>query len=394
MKVSLRAKIKDEKQRNDFYEVLKLICDQEKLQLEERGECVVVEICPQGVIECREDEGSIRMETHTSHAGPGFHAYCVNLMEWIDEECEAECAVSDDCGYREQPDFQHLKYDIFYPWLQDLKRLLLEEESMQRKNYYFDSSHYLPASHSDRIITPCGFLDRHEFEEMDIEQLAPYFFVWINEQRDAQYYKNCALHLLAKEGYGGFARMNEVSEKFASMIADYIEIAHQKDPSITLPLHAYHELCRLLGREEAVSEGVEMDEEISQYRHQEVYHLFHEWSLYALGCCERSYDPVHDELYLMAPYVDAGDGWEWMWKASCHSLEAASWAEVEENGTHWQNETVKGIDLLTEQDDFYQLRSLLSCDQQRLYLELIIKEEKDIAYLRSCVHQCQCNLHL
>lgn len=40
--------------------------------------------------------------------------------------------------------------------------------------------------------------------------------------------------------------MNEVSEKFASMIADYIEIAHQKDPSITLPLHAYHELCRLL----------------------------------------------------------------------------------------------------------------------------------------------------
>lgn len=60
MKVSLRAKIKDEKQRNDFYEVLKLICDQEKLQLEERGECVVVEICPQGMIECREDEGSIR----------------------------------------------------------------------------------------------------------------------------------------------------------------------------------------------------------------------------------------------------------------------------------------------------------------------------------------------
>ena len=96
----------------------------------------------------------------------------------------------------------------------------------------------------------------------------------------------------------------------------------------------------------------------------------------------------------MAPYADAGDGWEWMWKASCHSLEAASWAEVEEKGTHWQNETVKGIDLLTEQDDFYQLRSLLSCDQQRLYLELIIKEEKDIAYLRSCVHQCQCNLHL
>ena len=55
MKVSLRAKIKDEKQRNDFYEVLKLICDQEKLQLEERGEGVVVEICPQGMIECRED---------------------------------------------------------------------------------------------------------------------------------------------------------------------------------------------------------------------------------------------------------------------------------------------------------------------------------------------------
>ena len=89
----------------------------------------------------------------------------------------------------------------------------------------------MPIHREDVIITPCGFLDRKEFEEMDTERLAPYFFLWINEERDALFYKNCALHLLAKEGYGMYACMNEQSEKYASAIVDYIEIAYSFEGS-------------------------------------------------------------------------------------------------------------------------------------------------------------------
>lgn len=132
MKTTLRASNLSEKQIEEIYAVLRLICEQEKLQLEERGDRVVVEVCPQGTIECVQTGDRMTIEAHTSHGGPGFHAYCVNLLEWIEEECTAACVVSDDCGFVENPDFSHLKYEVFYPWLGDLKRLLLEGHWISR----------------------------------------------------------------------------------------------------------------------------------------------------------------------------------------------------------------------------------------------------------------------
>ena len=50
MKTTLRAANLSEKQIEEIYTVLSLICKQEKLQLEERGDRVVIEICPQYTI--------------------------------------------------------------------------------------------------------------------------------------------------------------------------------------------------------------------------------------------------------------------------------------------------------------------------------------------------------
>ncbi len=391
MQVTLKMTCENEKQKTDVYEVIHLICNQEKLQLEERGDRVVIEICPQGKIECVEQNDQICLEAHTSHGGPGFHAYCVNLLEWIEEESEASGVLKDDCGFVENPDFQHLKYDVFYPWLNDLKRLLLEG-ALHNRNYYFDSSYYLPIDQEEVIFTPRGALDREEFANMDVEQLALYFFLWNNEKRDALFYKNCALHLLAKEGYGSYARMNEQSEKYASAIIDYIEIAYQQDPLITLPLRAYHELCMVLGREEQIVDGVEMEEEVSQYRQNEVYHLFHEWSIYAPGCCERSYDLIHDELYLMAPYENENCGWEWMWKIAAHTDEPSLWEHVKNSEKQWKNETAKGVYTMEKEDSFYRIKAIVY-GEYPLYIEVILREEKDIPYINACIQQCQYQLH-
>ena len=127
-----------------------------------------------------------------------------------------------------------------------------------------------------------------------------------------------------------------------------------------------------------------MDEEVSQYRHQEVYHLFHEWSIYAPGCCERSYDAVHDVLYLMAPYADASWGWEWMWQISSHALEPSKWEGMEEEGERWQNDTVFGIVRTSVQEDL----TLLQAAEERLYIEIVVREASDLPYLKACIQKC------
>ena len=67
MKTTLRAANLSEKQIEEIYTVLSLICKQEKLQLEERGDRVVIEICPQGNMECVQEGSHMVIGAHTSH---------------------------------------------------------------------------------------------------------------------------------------------------------------------------------------------------------------------------------------------------------------------------------------------------------------------------------------
>lgn len=383
MKVMLRARAETEKQKNEIYEVMGLIAEKEHLQIEERQDRVIVKACPQGTLECWEQGGEIRIHADTTLGGPGFHACCVRILEWLAEECETPCTLSDDCGYVEHGDFGKLKYEHFYPWLLDLKRMLLEED-LRTKNYYFDHSDYLPHVREDVVATPMGFLDRHELEAMDEESLARCFFIWNDEERDAEYYRSCALHLLAKESYGPYAPMNEMSEKYAAEIADYVEIAHAKDPQLALPYNEYQMICQALHREAAFADAEQMDEEIVQYRLHEVYHLFHEWRIYAPGCCERSYDASNDELYLMAPYAQAHEMWKWMWKISAHG-DLAEGQDVQ----RWENDTVKGSCQVTAMEDHTLLSAVLRHGKEKLSIQIYVRDPDDLPYLQACLKQCE-----
>lgn len=381
MKVVLRAKAKSEKQRDEIYEVLGLIAEKEHIQVEERGELVIMKVCPQGTLECREQGGEICISADTTLGGPGFHACCVRILDWLAEECETPCTLSDDCGYVEHGDFGKLKYGHFYPWLLDLKRMLLEED-LRTRNYYFDDADYLPHVSEDVVAAPLGFIDRHELEAMDEEALARCFFVWNDEERDSEYYRSCALHLLAKESYGVYAPMNEMSEKYASEIVDYVEIAHAKDPQLALPDEEYRMLCEALHREPAFDDAQQMDEEIVQYRLHEVYHLFHEWRIYAPGCCERSYDASNDELYLMAPYAQAHEMWKWMWKVSSQGSEIN--AEIT-----WENDTVKGMLCIEPADEYTILSAELTHGSEKLNVQIYVRDSADLPYLQACLKQCE-----
>ena len=89
---------------------------------------------------------------------------------------------------------------------------------------------------------------------MNTRDLMDAFYVWNNWERDAKFYKNCALTLLAKEGVGEYTLMNENTIKHANDICEYIELLMKRIIMWNLPLDAYADLCEKLGRENKITE--------------------------------------------------------------------------------------------------------------------------------------------
>ena len=90
-----------------------------------------------------------------------------------------------------------------------IRGVLLENEVMRQQNYMYDETYFLPLQKEDRILTSQGDLDLKEFKHMNTRDLMDSFYVWNDWERDAKFYKNCALTLLAKEGVGEYTLMNE-----------------------------------------------------------------------------------------------------------------------------------------------------------------------------------------
>ncbi len=60
-----------------------------------------------------------------------------------------------------------------------------------------------------------GYMTKDKFLHSEVEDLAKEFFIWNEEKRTAQYYRNCAISLLWKECYFEYSAMNEETDKIA-----------------------------------------------------------------------------------------------------------------------------------------------------------------------------------
>lgn len=180
--------------------------------------------------------------------------------------------------------------------------------------------------------------------------------------------------------------MNDQTEKIADEICDDLEIAFRMDPSLPLPLKAYDELCKTLGRENKLEGAIGMDREAVQYRTREVYHVFEDAKVVAPGTAERSYDPATQSVFLMAPYSE-DEEWNWLIQASKQpsilpDLEAVQAVEPihEEDGrVIWLDEY--------EQDGIRYLDAIIRDDERYLYLHVLCKSIAEQSYLRSCILQ-------
>lgn len=213
MFVQLICKDRNEKEMNELYEVLAALCHREGIQIEDKGSHVEILACPQGKIVVTEEDGNMILSANTRHAGAGFHAFVVDLFKDIQEEVPlGEYELIDDLEYANDEDFHRLHH-VYENELDYVKNLILTDSDFRKKNYLYDETYFLPIEDENKVMTSTGFMDRKEFMNKEIEDLMDDFYVWNDWDRDARFYRNAALTLLAKEGRGIYSKMNEETEK-------------------------------------------------------------------------------------------------------------------------------------------------------------------------------------
>lgn len=383
MFAQLFCKDRNENQRNELYEVISALCHREGIQIEDRGEQVEILASPQGKIVVTENGDDMVLTANTRHAGPGFHAFVIDFFNDIQEELpDGEYELIDDLEYNKDEDFHRL-YHVYENELDYLKNLILTDSDFAKRNYIFDETYYLPKLEDGRIMTSIGDMDKEEFLKTEIDDLMDAFYVWNDWDRDARFYRNAALTLMAKEGVGLFSKMNDQTEKTANEIVDYIEIAYEKDPELALPLKEYRELCEILGREDKLKDAVAMDKPAVQYRLGKVYHMFEDARVVAPGAAERSYDPVTRSVNLMAPYTNEAE-WSWLIQASKLPEILPDYRKIMETEPIEKDGTVYWIDDFTE-DGVITVDGVIRDGEEYLYLHCVASSEKEIPFLRECI---------
>lgn len=384
MFVRMICKDRNEKEKNELYQVMGALCAREHMQIEEQADRVVIYACVQGNIVITEEDDDVIIEANTRHGGAGFHAFAVEFCKDIQTECPGEYELIDDLDFDADEDFHRLHH-IYEDEIVYLKDLLLKNPEVRNMNYMYDQTYFLPIEKDGRISTAIGDMDISEFARMEAHDLMDSFFVWNDWEKNARYYKNAALVTLAKEGVGPYATMNADTIKHANEICDFIELANRKDPHISLPLDVYEDLCQQLGRQPQLEHAHAMEQEAIQYRTQEVYHLFDDVKVVADGACERSVDPVNEALCLMAPYKDESQ-WSWLLMASkksdiCSYLDELlhedpiSYDNKQFYFTQWMEDDATMIDALLEEED------------RSLYFHAIIANPKDVPYIKQCIKE-------
>ncbi|MBB5182257.1 hypothetical protein [Catenisphaera adipataccumulans] len=385
MFVQCICKNRNEKEKNELYQVFGALANREKMQIEEKADEVVIYACPQGTIHIREEDDSIWITANTRHAGPGFHAFAVEFCKDVQTELPGEYELIDDLDFDQDENFHRL-HRIYEDEIAYIKDLLLKNPEFRKQNYMYDETYFLPIEREDRIYTAARAFDIDEFRQMTDEELLDSFYVWNTWDKDAQFYKNAALVLLAKEGVGPYTMMNDHTRKYADTICDYLEIAHKMDDRLPLPVPEYNELCQQLGRKPKIT-GISAERDVSQYRRKDVYHLFEDARIVADGACERNYDPVTQSICLMGPYTDLGE-WNWLIQAGKQSVICTKLNEVQkQEPIQYHDKTIQMYDW--KEDGITHLEAILRQGDRVLYFHDVASDASKLPYLKQCVKESE-----
>jgi hypothetical protein len=197
----------------------------------------------------------------TSTAGPGFHAYLVEMLEELGSRCDLPWdwadegeGFLDETGYQADRDFARTQEEMSW-WLRAVANSVLDASHSShhlismRSNFGLAHGDYFAASAT-------GFWDRAFFEEAASRQpdtlgaLASQFFPWWNKEMDAQFWRGAAL-VQMWERLAWSPPENDCQRASYELALTCLSKARQLDPSIALPEAEELEIRALLSGEQA-----------------------------------------------------------------------------------------------------------------------------------------------
>lgn len=389
IEIHVEGVLEKEEERHAFSEVLLQLCRDEKVKLEDYDTTLEIEVCPEGKITCQYIGTVVHMHAQTNVVGPGFHAYVCSFIDHVIEQSFIDLEVIDETMYYEQRNFEDLKYRQFYPWLESMLDQIEMRANQQESSYIgwsFDT--YLPADKPHHIISALGYLPLRDIQEYETEAFAQRIFIWNEPQRDAYYYRNCALSLLWTACFFTYSNMNEDTIKTANAILDYMETAFDCDDRIELPMDSYHVLCEAIHRQPVLTHTNTMSSDPIGYRKEPIFYPFHNWEVCVDGCCEKSYDASTQTLHFMAPYKEADDPWVYLIRVNAYQLQQdpkfSDIFDIEDAFCETLDDgIIKGV--VQHQADYEQLIMQIVVQQDTLFFECIIRNKEDIEMIKAWI---------
>lgn len=249
---SFETNIKDKK---NVKLVLSELCKEKELGYDEEENNVGIHFCPLGNLYVEfveaDDEWIFKGDCQTNLVGAGFHKYAIEFIDEFQKRIGKRMLIEDDTEYEGRRDFDRMRREHFYEWLCNIINLCHDYSASEYSNLSicWDMNQYQPAGSEGCVLSPFGRFKIKELvsrvEQEGIEAFAQEFFIWNNEQQDAYFYRNCALHLMWEKCYYMPSSRSEEDEVLNTSILDYLEKAISISREIPIPVKDYEYLCRL-----------------------------------------------------------------------------------------------------------------------------------------------------
>ncbi|MGL5436493.1 MAG: hypothetical protein ACRDBO_14010 [Lachnospiraceae bacterium] len=211
---------------------------------------MICQFCPEGYLWMGWNGGKLTGDCQTNIAGPGFHAAVIHFLELFASKAELKLHIHDDTGYYEDRDFVKMRREFFYQWFTGvMERVLEKQEEDSEQLVCWPADYYLPEEKEGIVTTHIRPFSRTEISGIVGSGVsmafAKDFFIWNEEEKDAYYYRNCALVMLNQECYFMPSARSGEDQVINQKIIQYLERALKMNPRIPFPKKEYLELCRL-----------------------------------------------------------------------------------------------------------------------------------------------------
>lgn len=210
-----------------------------------------------------EDYGvSINGDCQTNILGAGFHKAAIEFVDKLRKALGVEFEVEDDTDYYTERDFEKMKENHFYKWLEKIVEIVADQEKKGSTSLSicWDLNTYMPESERGVIISPVGSFRISDvvgrIKNEGIDSFAKDFFIWNNPERDARFHRGLALHALWEDCYFMPSQRSDEDAEINGYIIKELEQAALLDPSLPFPKKEYETLCRFHGHSPISAKGI------------------------------------------------------------------------------------------------------------------------------------------